>query len=207
MSYIKKVWVDDTTPVSALNMNHIEQGIVDHEAIIATDILKGHIKSATQAEVFAGIKSDAAVTTATLEKMWVLTAIPSETERGSLPTQIYVNSYNVWVKKKQFTIPHNGIYRVKFNMRIHGSAYEAHGMIYKNGYPYGTERAEGEAADTTYTEDLAFNEGDTCEIWAMETDSSANGMYLNWASIHYDASIIAYRELYPHLLGTTGQDY
>ena len=28
MSYIKKVWADDTTPISALNMNHIEQGIL-----------------------------------------------------------------------------------------------------------------------------------------------------------------------------------
>jgi hypothetical protein len=113
----------------------------------------------------------------------------------------------VWIKKKQFTIPHNGVYRVKFNMRIHSSEFDAYGRIYKNGVAYGTQRQEGGANPTTFSEDLAFNAGNTCEIWVMETDPSANGMYLYWASLNYNASIVDYRTSNTYLQDATGQEF
>ena len=36
MSYVKTTWVDDATPISALNMNNIEQGVFDAGVVIGT---------------------------------------------------------------------------------------------------------------------------------------------------------------------------
>ena len=174
MAYIKTIWADDITPISATNLNKIEQGVSNSLPKAEKGVVNGVATLGADAKVLPD------------QIGWVTTAIASETQRGYLDTQIYVNSYNIWVKKKQFTIPHNGTYRVKFNMQIGGSSSEAYGKVYKNGVAYGTQRFEGSAVATTYTEDLLFNAGDTCEIWVMETDSSANGMYLNWASIHFN---------------------
>lgn len=48
MSYIKKVWADDTTPISALNMNHIEQGIVGAETLIGQEVIAREADTATK---------------------------------------------------------------------------------------------------------------------------------------------------------------
>lgn len=60
MGYIKKVWVDDITPVSATNLNNIENGIsvVDtHMTAIASASVLGHIKVGTGINVAAGVIS------------------------------------------------------------------------------------------------------------------------------------------------------
>jgi len=43
MAYVKTNWVDDVTPLSAMNMNNIEDGLAEHKAELATEDIAGHI--------------------------------------------------------------------------------------------------------------------------------------------------------------------
>lgn len=204
---------EEGTPVNANLLNKIEQGIADvdqglttHDGEAASELDSSHVRLATQNEVHVGdVNGPVVVTPATLDGMWITEATPTETQRGYLGQEMYLNS-DTWVKMKQFTIPHDGTYRVKFSMRIHGSDHIAYGQIYKNGVAHGTQRTEGNAIATTYTEDLYFSAGDTCEIWCRETDITTNGMYLYWASIHYDPTIKQYRLENPKVQDATGEE-
>ena len=206
MSYIKKVWVDDETPISALNMNHIEQFLETHEETKSAETINGHSRLATQSEVHSGTVEASVVTPSTLDGMWITEAAAAETQRGYLGETMFIIEDDIWLKCKQFTVPHDGIYRTKFNMKTQGSTYDAYGRIYKNGVAYGTERWERDAVVTTYTEDLYFNAGDRCEIWCMSNYPLGNGMYLYWASLHFDPTIKHYRVENPKVADTTGAE-
>ncbi|MNJ48267.1 hypothetical protein D3C77_434570 [compost metagenome] len=78
-------------------------------------------------------------------------------------------SNSSYTKVSTITVGKSGTYRIRFSMRpFYGGAY-AQGRIYKNGVPYGvlrtfsSDRQDGPYQE--YTEDLAFNAGDTIELW------------------------------------------
>ena len=164
MAYDPTIWTDDATPISATNMNKIEQGIVTHEGIAATAILAAHVELATQAETSLGTDAARVVTPATLRGLLTSTAIASDNLRGSLDSGCSNNTIT-WIKKKVFTIHANGIFRVKFSIRTGNTNQAGQGQIYKNGVAYGTQRSNNTTAYVEYSEDLAFNAGDTCELW------------------------------------------
>lgn len=55
--------------------------------------------------------------------------------------------------------------RIKFDLYRTGFFGEVKGRIYKNGAPFGTERATNSDSAITYSEDLSFEQGDTIELW------------------------------------------
>ena len=79
----------------------------------------------------------------------------------------------MWTKLKSININGAGIYRVKFDLKDATGGYTAKARVYKNGSPIGTERTNTTTTYTTFTEDLSFSVGDTCELWALGTTSSA----------------------------------
>ena len=150
------------TPLSQEKMNKIEQGIVTHEETAATETLAAHVELATQAEVSLGVDSSKVVTSATLHGVVSGTAIASDTLRAS-NNETCTNDTVTYIKQKAFTVNIDGVHRVKFDLYEGDNA--ARGMIYKNGVPFGTECINGTHVWVTYSEDLTFATGDTCELW------------------------------------------
>ena len=185
MSYIKKVWVDDETPISSLNMNHIEQGIVTHEETEATEVLASHVELATQTEVSTGIDTGRVITPATAKGLWNHITQASDTLRASLDTSLLTTNTSYYIKKKQFTINATGVFRVKFS--LHTNAAEGayvYGRIYKNGVAFGSERQTTSVTGVEFSEDLSFSKGDTCEIWTKYND--VNNSYVSNFRIYFD---------------------
>ena len=58
--------------------------------------------------------------------------------------------------------------RISFHMRS-GNGYGVTGRIYKNGGAFGTSRATASQVGVTFSEDLAFADGDTIELWALRS--------------------------------------
>ena len=173
MPYTKTTWQDDVTPISSTNMNHIEDGIVAHEAISSSDILKGHIEIATQAEVSLGSSAVLAVTPIGLKGLTTPAAIASANLRSS--SDAYARALNTtFTKLKAFTVPISGTYGVKFSLlaRTEDTGY---GRIYKNGVAFGTSQSTTSAVTyVVFSEDLEFATGDTCELWGKGSISWAD---------------------------------
>lgn len=169
MAYVPTNWVDNVTPLSAQNLNHIEQGIKTHGETPATESLSAHVELATQTEASVGRDTGRAITPATLKGIWRHEAIPSYNTRASLDTEVDTNS-TVYVKRKSFTMKASGMFRVSFCLYTHHGNYYAYGRIYKNGIPFGTEQSTKAPSESPaiYSEDLAFEEGDTCELWIKD---------------------------------------
>jgi len=72
-------------------------------------------------------------------------------------------------KIKQATIRFKGTYRCKFSLVSAGAA-TAYAMIYKNGVAFGMERSAA-AGGANFSEDLAFDRGDTMEVWIKTSDA------------------------------------
>jgi len=149
---------------------------------------------ATQAEAKNGTSLLKIITPSTLRGLTTGTAITSDTLRASLDS-ISTNTTTTYVKKKAFNILLSGSYRVKFALNMpSGGAALAQGRIYKNGVAVGTIRQTNSATYTTYSEDLSFVAGDTCELW-ISIDSAgftANAkefrLYFNeqWSAMSFD---------------------
>ncbi len=170
MAYTPTNWVDDTTPISATNMNHIEQGIVTHEGTAATDALAAHVELATQAETSLGTDTGRVVTPATVKGLWTHTAAASDTLRASSDAEC-TNNTTTYEKKKTFTMNADGAYRIKFWLAASGNT--AYGRIYKNGVAFGTERSTTSASAVVFSEDLSFSDGDTCELWIKNSNAGS----------------------------------
>lgn len=80
-------------------------------------------------------------------------------------------------KKAEFTIAMRGTYRVSFGIRSSGGE-TIYMRIYKNGVAYGTQRSTAQMSGTTYTEDLSFEVGDTCQLYGYV--SSLKGYLYNY---------------------------
>ena len=72
---------------------------------------------------------------------------------------------SAYVKGKTIVIPVGGNFRVKFDLRTTSALSAAFGLIYKNGFGYGTERSTASTSYVTYSQDLLFGSGDTLELW------------------------------------------
>ncbi len=263
MTYTKTTWTDNVTPLSATNMNKIEQGIFDNDAAHSIDAFpagtmvldwanaktinsgimvvsdkpsdlpisaEGYLQLlcgnggrrvviftcyntsgkreiyyrdifssawlnawvkllspgdfATQAEVSLGTSTVTIVNPTTLRGLTTATAVASETLRASSDAVAQVSSNSVYVKKKAFTIVTSGTYRVKFDMQSSGSP-TAYCRIYKNGVAYGTERSVTTSGYVTFTEDLYFSAGDTCEVWIKADTTTA---YVQNFRVFFDVS-------------------
>lgn len=68
-----------------------------------------------------------------------------------------------------------GVYRIKFNLATNTSGTTAVAQIYKNGVAYGTSRStSGSGTSTvTFSEDLAFEDGDLIQIYLLVSMSGA----------------------------------
>lgn len=234
MSYIKTLWTDLVTAISATNMNKIEQGIYDtdaaltthkntnasetvkghvefatsaetttgtstslavhpsglktvmntHAAVSASETVKGHVELATQSEVSLGASSTLVVTPVTLKGLFTTIITASDNLRASADTELSISNQSVWVKMKAFTIAKTGTYRVKFSIRESSMAV-IYGMIYKNGVAHGTQR-QATSGLLTFSEDLVFSAGDTCELW-IKGGGSGTGYCSNFR-IYFDAA-------------------
>ena len=78
-----------------------------------------------------------------------------------------------YVLMKMFTVLQTGTFRTSFAIRGINPATTAYGRIYKNGAAFGTERSKRDNTYQTFTEDLAFNVGDTCEMWLKNSNDGA----------------------------------
>ena len=78
-----------------------------------------------------------------------------------------------YVLMKMFTVLQTGTFRTSFAIRGINAATTAYGRIYKNGAAFGTERSKRDNTYQTFTEDLAFNVGDTCEMWLKNSNAGA----------------------------------
>ena len=127
---------------------------------------------ATQSEVSLGTDTTKVITPVTLRGLSYATTVPSENLRASSDSIAQVSSNSVYVKKKAFTIVTPGTYRVKFDMQSSGTA-TAYAQIYKNGVAFGTVRSVSTSGYVTFTEDLVFAAGDTCEVWIKAVTTTA----------------------------------
>lgn len=81
-------------------------------------------------------------------------------------------SNKIWTSVFSATVGTTGTYRVKFTFVSSNTGLPVYGRIYKNGVAYGTLHET--YTSVTYSQDLAFNAGDTVEIWG---DTSSYGVY------------------------------
>lgn len=89
--------------------------------------------------------------------------LSADTERTTTST-----SYE---KKKEIKVVYNGTYRVKFDLKSSSAGHNVYGRIYKNGSAVGIERIRDQITYQTFSEDIAFEAGDTIELWSKATSS------------------------------------
>ncbi len=70
-----------------------------------------------------------------------------------------------WAKKKEIKIFNKGVYRVKFSAKGSSVSQYLCARIFKNGAAYGTLRTPQSTNYIEYSEDLAFEEGDACQLY------------------------------------------
>jgi len=70
-----------------------------------------------------------------------------------------------YVKKKEIICPFDATYRITFDVHRSGAGCQVFAKIYKNGVAHGAEQTSTSDTYETKTEDLAFVEGDTIELW------------------------------------------
>ena len=100
-----------------------------------------------------------------------------------------------YVVMKTITVPENYVtgskFRVKFAIGTNcGNVITMHGRIYKNGVAFGTEREHINPPSSldTYSEDLAFEAGDTIQIYGK---TNANNCYIKEFRVYCDNEINA----------------
>ena len=72
-----------------------------------------------------------------------------------------------YTKIKELSVTEAGTYRISFDIK-NGATGVVYGRIYKNGVAFGTEQTTDSSTYTTKSEDLAFVEGDTIELWVYK---------------------------------------
>lgn len=146
MTYItRKTQVDDSTIEYVNNKIQVKDASIDTAKIADNAVTQ--IK--TDSDLYANaeyIASDDLLTAA-------------DTTRGGLLATLYT-------KIKEIAINARGNYRIKFDADGGTNSGSSNCRIYKNGVAYGTERTlDNSAGMETFSEDLDFEAGDTCELW------------------------------------------
>ena len=70
-----------------------------------------------------------------------------------------------WSKKKEIIINKKGTYRVKFSAKGSSTSEYLYARIFNNGGAYGTLRTPQSTSYIEYSEDLAFDVGDACQLY------------------------------------------
>jgi hypothetical protein len=108
---------------------------------------------------------------------------------ASAPTPA-TESSSVYIQKKAIRILYDGTYTVSFGL-AGITAHPGYGRIYKNGVAYGTERTSGsdDLHYDTFTENLAFVDGDGVALW-IHCDGSNNAFYRDFEVTINAASVL-----------------
>ena len=99
---------------------------------------------------------------------------PSNNIKFSSDAEVYAGS-STYTLYKQIAINTFGKVRISFDLCSgpeHTSPRTGYGRIYRNGSPYGTERATNSATYVTFTEDLLFGPGDVIELYVCRQGDS-----------------------------------
>jgi len=100
-------------------------------------------------------------------------------------------------KVHTLTMGETGVFRVRFKLQAYNYGNVAFGQIYKNGVAFGPpQQTDGTTTTITFTQDLSFKAGDTCELWCRATSSGAGG-YAHPA-IYGDVPAYAIEPNYPY---------
>lgn len=75
--------------------------------------------------------------------------------------------------QKEIRLHRSGTFTVMFDLKA-ASGATAYGRIYKNGVAHGTARSTASTADVTYSEDLAFEAGDLCQLYCYRTGAATS---------------------------------
>jgi len=90
-----------------------------------------------------------------------------------------MENITVYEKVKEILCPITGTIRIKFDIRCNTGGASARGKIYKNGLAHGAEQTNATTGYITYSEDLAFVQGDTIELWVVEPVGDHDIWYRN----------------------------
>lgn len=111
-------------------------------------------------------------------------AVISDNLRVSADSQKSVNTTTA-TKVKEIFILHDGMYRVKFDLRSGNSGYVAHGRIYRNGAAYGSSRSSDTTSYTTFSEDLNLRAGDFLQLYIW-VSTSGKIAYVRNLRLYFD---------------------
>lgn len=78
--------------------------------------------------------------------------------------------------------------RIKFDIKLSPAVGTAYGKIYKNGGAVGTERTNVTDNYVTFTEDIAYADGDTLELWVYKV-GAGNVYFRNFRVYGVEADI------------------
>ena len=158
MSYVKKVWADDTTPISAVNMNHIEQGILDAVPKDQLAVASG------VATLDSGIKVPVSQLGNVNTKTILNFVGDNEIYRDDI--EVPGGGFDLtWVKKKQCRSNITGVLRVNFDLKSDSSSWYVQGRIYINGVPRGVTRLRQGDTYLAYIEDFTITAGDLIQVY------------------------------------------
>lgn len=132
---------------------------VEKDRFYRTDLHQWYIYNGTTWKILGGFYA--------LGSVWVVRAIGTSDVSGN--DDASMRDQITYAKRGQYTIGEAlaGLtIRTCFYLNLH-TAYVglAYCTIYKNGSPFGTERATGATTPQQFTEDLIFAADDTMEAW------------------------------------------
>ena len=140
---------------------------------------------ATDTEVFSQVRGDPLAWTA----MPVNTVFPNQVDMiagdfllASSDTEMEHGTVT-YTKKAELQVFRDGVYSVKFDMKI-ASVYGdpanyVRGRIYKDGVAYGTEwNSTTDANYATFTEDLTFEAGDLIQLYIRESAGGSPNVFI-----------------------------
>jgi len=90
---------------------------------------------------------------------------------------VETSTSSTYVKLKTIYIGRSGTYRVKFDMKS-SLVSNVYGRVYKDGTGHGTERISPSLSYVTYSQDLAFDSGDECQLYVHITAASGNTVHV-----------------------------
>ena len=113
---------------------------------------------------------------------------PSNNIKFSSDAEVYVGSSTYTLYKR---IAINTFGKVRISFDLYGgpastSPHTGYGRIYRNGSPYGTERATDSTTYVTFTEDLFFEPGDVIELYAHCSISGSTHAYVRNFRVSFD---------------------
>lgn len=166
MAYTKKTWVDNTTPLSATNLNNLEtqyDQVKTELAKAGTSDVKVHAKNITNSGEGSGLDADKFKGAVRLGS-WKPGPYPLNDQ---VISTVHNSPAPIPAKKAEMACPNRGGLRIKMSVRTDTAGRPASAQIYRNGSPVGILR--GPVTTTTpveYVEDISGWElGDLLQVY------------------------------------------